>query len=190
MEYEETIDQLKNVIKNLSVEKFRTAKRSDELEKAYGELTVQHDEIRELIEQLTATHKELIIKNDDLKRCSEELVIANKDLTIKNEEKEKQAEALIITNKELVSLNEQREQRIAGLEEMLFMISHKVRQPVTQILGLAELIENVMDSPERLKVKIEYIQQSAQALDTFTKELSAHIQQLLPACVEEHEPTN
>jgi PAS domain S-box-containing protein len=70
------------------------------------------------------------------------------------------------------------EEKIAhllSLEEMLFMTSHKVRQPIANILGLAnQLEENTNSADDTLKI-INYIKESAVALDAFTKELTTFI---------------
>jgi len=58
------------------------------------------------------------------------------------------------------------------LEEMLFMISHKVRQPVANIVGLAEQLNNHSNSLEELEELIGYVKTSAFSLDIFTRELS------------------
>jgi nitrogen-specific signal transduction histidine kinase len=68
---------------------------------------------------------------------------------------------------------------IKSLEEMLFMISHKVRQPITQIAGLAALIEDENNSVDDLKQMTIYISQSIRMLDTFSKDLSTFIYSVL-----------
>jgi signal transduction histidine kinase len=69
----------------------------------------------------------------------------------------------------------QKELRIKALEEMLFMTSHKVRQPVANILGIAGLLDDPIKSQEELKTVVSYIKQSTQLLDNFTKELNEFI---------------
>ncbi|MDI1306304.1 MAG: diguanylate cyclase, partial [bacterium] len=92
-----------------------------------------------------------------------------------NEEKEERAAELIIANAELKKAEEYQKEYINGLEKMMFMTSHKVRQPVANILGLSILLEQEINSPEELKVSINYIRQSALILDTFTEELTLFI---------------
>ncbi|NNU33196.1 hypothetical protein HK413_01595 [Mucilaginibacter sp. S1162] len=61
--------------------------------------------------------------------------------------------------------NEKREQflkeYVHGLEAMMFMTHHKVRQPVANILGMANLIEKHANSPDELKKIADYMKQSA-----------------------------
>ena len=57
---------------------------------------------------------------------------------------------------------------------MIFMISHKVRQPIAQILGIANLLEESIDySDDELKKIVGYLKPSAVNLDDFTKEFTA-----------------
>jgi signal transduction histidine kinase len=59
---------------------------------------------------------------------------------------------------------------------MMFMTSHKVRQPIANILGLSYLLDNQsINSPDELKESLDYIKESALSLDTFTKELTQFI---------------
>ena len=67
---------------------------------------------------------------------------------------------------------------LKGLEKMLFMTSHKVRQPVANILGVSNLLDNNLTSPDELGKIVGYMKQSAMSLDTFTKELTTFIQDL------------
>nr|WP_121272429.1 PAS domain-containing protein [Pedobacter schmidteae] len=76
--------------------------------------------------------------------------------------------------------NEEKErlQNVKHMEEMLFKISHQMRQPVVQILGLSELIDQNKDASDDLKQAIAYLKNSAQALDQYTRELSGFISQI------------
>lgn len=62
-----------------------------------------------------------------------------------------------------------------GLEEMIFMTSHKVRQPVTHILGVANLLETTEHTQQELRKIAGYMKNSAKLLDDFTKELTTFI---------------
>jgi signal transduction histidine kinase len=78
--------------------------------------------------------------------------------------------------------NEKREQflkeYVHGLEAMMFMTHHKVRQPVANILGMANLIEKHANSPDELKKIADYMKQSALDLDMFTRELTKFVSDL------------
>jgi PAS domain S-box-containing protein len=70
---------------------------------------------------------------------------------------------------------EEKKEHIQSLEEMLFMTSHKVRQPIANILGLANQMEDCIDSKEELKEMIGYMKESVLSLDLFTRELTTLI---------------
>nr|WP_315155601.1 histidine kinase dimerization/phospho-acceptor domain-containing protein [uncultured Flavobacterium sp.] len=65
-----------------------------------------------------------------------------------------------------------------GLEEIMFTISHKVRLPLTNILGLANLLTILGNSNEENLEFIALIKDSAKDLDKITKELSTFIFEL------------
>lgn len=67
---------------------------------------------------------------------------------------------------------------IKGLEEMIFMTSHKVRQPVAHILGISILLNDSVNSQEDLNKMVGYMKESALSLDAFTKELTSFIKKL------------
>ncbi len=67
---------------------------------------------------------------------------------------------------------------VHGLEEMMFMTHHKVRQPVANIIGMAILMDEYANSPEELKKIAGYMKQSALHLDAFTRELTAFVSSL------------
>jgi len=78
----------------------------------------------------------------------------------------------------LINEKKQKEEEIdmhlKVLHEILFMISHKVRQPIAHIIGLANLLENCADSM-KLNEMVSYIKESSLILDDFTKELTSYI---------------
>ncbi len=67
---------------------------------------------------------------------------------------------------------------VHGLEEMMFMTHHKVRQPVANILGMVTLIDEYANSPDELKKIVDYMKQSALDLDAFTRELTTFVSNL------------
>ena len=74
--------------------------------------------------------------------------------------------------KELEELNEK---RIKNIEKILFQISHQIRQPIVQILAVADLFEEVDLSELELKQCIQHMKEAAQHLDQCTKELTAFV---------------
>jgi PAS domain S-box-containing protein len=72
---------------------------------------------------------------------------------------------------------EEIKQQAKLMEEMLFMISHKVRQPIANILGIASLLDSQVNSPEEILKMVDYINESTKSLDIFAKELTSFIEE-------------
>ncbi len=81
--------------------------------------------------------------------------------------------SMIITDK--VRLENERLMYTKNLEEMLFITSHKIRQPVTNILGLTELLEYDSNLSKDASKALYFIKNSAVKLDSFTHELNNFI---------------
>jgi hypothetical protein len=73
--------------------------------------------------------------------------------------------------KKLVKSEEFLKEYSSGLEKMLFMTSHKLRQPVAHILGISNLLDHSIKFSE-LKIMVNYLKHSALSLDGFTFELT------------------
>lgn len=115
-----------------------------------GELTfIRKDGIKILCEISTVIYK----NNDGLERTH--MVI--RDIT----EKKKTEEKL--------------KQNLQQLEEILFSISHKVRQPVANILGFSNLLDEELITEKDLNKIIGYMKVSALNLDKFVHELTVLI---------------
>ncbi|MDP2385751.1 MAG: PAS domain-containing protein [Bacteroidota bacterium] len=69
---------------------------------------------------------------------------------------------------------EEIERNLKILQEILFMLSHKIRQPIATIIGLSNLLRNCTDSEKASKI-VSYIKDSSVVLDDFTRELTLYI---------------
>ncbi len=193
--------------KKLAFECREKEKRAAELLIANKELVFQNEEKEKRAAELVLANEELIFQNEEKEKRAAELVIANHELAFQNEEKEKRAAEFVIANQELAFQNEEKEKRAAeqlvmynnlkkaeefqeqyihGLEEMMFMISHKIRQPVAHILGLSNMIGESINSEEVMTQLIGYIKKSALSLDAFTKQMTAIVNKL----VKKKQPAN
>ena len=85
---------------------------------------------------------------------------------------------LIAVSEELRIATEHQQEYIKGLEEMIEMTSHQVRQPISQILGISALLDQYISSPFKLLKSIGYIKESALSLESYTTELTLFIQNL------------
>ena len=126
-------------------------------------------------EALLIANNELVFQNQEKEKRAAELLIANRELSFQNQEKEKRTAQLIKANLELKRAKEYQNEYTNGLEEIMFITSHKVRQPISNILGISYLLNQPSNSPEELKESLFYMKQSALALDTYTKELTVFI---------------
>ena len=107
---------------------------------------------------------------------SAKLITANKRLAFQKKKNEKQATALLHANEELRHADEEHQKEyIRWLEEMMFMTSHRVRQPIARIIGVSTLLDSFVNSPDELKKMTGFMKQSAETLDTLTRELGAFI---------------
>jgi PAS domain S-box-containing protein len=83
----------------------------------------------------------------------------------------------ILTGYDITDLKvaEQKNQEYTtSLEEMMFITSHKMRHPVTQIMGIETLLDYAM-SQEELEKVIGYIKDAINSLDTYTHQLTMFI---------------
>ena len=64
---------------------------------------------------------------------------------------------------------------VKDIEEMLFMISHKIRQPVTNLIGINGMLKSSKLSQEELIKIIDFVKESVNSLDAFTKELTEFV---------------
>ncbi|MCB0280677.1 MAG: PAS domain-containing protein [Calditrichaeota bacterium] len=68
-----------------------------------------------------------------------------------------------------------KESHIESLEEMMFITSHKLRLPISQIIGAANVLDSTKLSQDDLKKITGYMKKSVQLLDAFTQELTTFI---------------
>ena len=135
-------------------------KRAAELVIANKELIFQNAEKEKRASELIIANKELVFQNAEREKRDEELVVANKELVFQNQEKEKRAAELIIANEELLFQNEQKEkmtadliQRNKDLEQFAYIISHNLRAPVANIIGLSYRLQQT-GLPDELRSQI------------------------------------
>jgi len=164
--------------KKVAFEKAEKAKRAAELLIANAELIFQNSEKEKRAKELLIANRELVYQNEEKEKRAAELIIANQELAFQNLEKEKRAEELIKACDELKRAESHLKEYIYGMEEMMFITSHKLRQPVANILGLSSMLEEFLDSPENLKKMVSYLKESAVSLDVYTRELTAFITDL------------
>jgi K+-sensing histidine kinase KdpD len=68
--------------------------------------------------------------------------------------------------------------QIESLEQMSFMISHKLRSPVCSMMGIMPILNDAAASISEKHSYINLICQSATKIDLFTKELSKFVESI------------
>jgi PAS domain S-box-containing protein len=81
-----------------------------------------------------------------------------------------------ITDRKVIEENGMK--RIEALEKMMFMISHKLRHPVTSIQGLTPILASEAATYEEKLKCIDYIHHSIVEIEEFTLELSEFVNDL------------
>ena len=69
-------------------------------------------------------------------------------------------------------------QRIDELQSLLFEVSHGLRQPVTQLMGMTELLSQTSESLNSIAQIVEYMKKSTAMLDNYTRELTQHLEHI------------
>ncbi|HEX8517720.1 MAG TPA: histidine kinase dimerization/phospho-acceptor domain-containing protein [Bacteroidia bacterium] len=166
--------QLGKTHENLVLRQEADKARAAELLIANKELAYQNKEKENRAAELLIANIELAYQNEEKEKRAAELIIANKELIYQNQEKENRAMELALVNQDLVREKNYHFRHIGDLENMMFFISHKIRQPVAGILGLTHIIEAEGNLTDLRKI-VGYIKESAQSLDKFTREMSDFI---------------
>ncbi|RZT00252.1 HAMP domain-containing protein [Aquimarina brevivitae] len=126
---------------------------------------------------LAHSFNEMVVK---LKKGREEIIAKNELLSEQRDELQKQSEALKKMNEEILSFNEKLEdlvrQRTAKLKsknkillDYAFFNSHKLRAPISNILGLIHLLSVNHSEHDRAQT-LSYLQKSAKDLDDMVRE--------------------
>lgn len=69
----------------------------------------------------------------------------------------------------------ERDLHIQEMEKVLFKISHEMRHPIVQILGLTEVMGYTGISKEEMETFLGFVKESAATLDTYTRDLSGFV---------------
>jgi signal transduction histidine kinase len=125
-----------------------------------------YSDISEKEYEVLAMYSKILNSLEIRKRYEKELIETNNALETKV--KLTTEDLLLKEKKHSLAL----QQHIVDLEEILFALSHKFRQPVTNILGLSNLLDFPLDSDDKVKEINGYLKKSAKLLDSYTHELT------------------
>lgn len=124
--------------------------------------------VKERTEEIETQNEEIIAQNEELSEAN--LIIEEQNSIIKDQNKylqeeiDKQTQNLLKANAELI-------QRIAKMEQFAFIVSHNLRAPVAQILGLSSILKHSKD-PQEAEEMMSYVARSSKRLDTVLKDLN------------------
>ena len=119
-------------------------------------------EIGELQTEIAEIRAELLEKDEELKQQKEEFDTLRNDLDSKIKER----------TMELQSAAENLLQRNKDLEEFSYIVSHNLRAPVANMLGLASLFKRTELSEEQHRELVPHLEDSAKRLDTTIRDLN------------------
>jgi len=77
-------------------------------------------------------------------------------------------------------IEEEQKEYVKNLEKMLFMVSHEVRHPVSQILGIVNILQEHGNLDSESSELISNLKISASDLDVFIKKLSSFMHDMRP----------
>lgn len=148
---------------------------AENLIKVNDERALEAKDNEKRVTELLMANKEVELLSQEKNRCEIELAVVGKKLKVEKKKKNKQALELISTTEDLKKAKASEKEHIEGLREMMFMTSHHLRQPVVQILGLADILNTSTNSPEELNEIVDRMKESAESLNDMTKELTTFI---------------
>lgn len=124
--------------------------------------------VKERTEEIETQNEEIIAQNEELSEANLIIEQQNKTITDHNkhlqEEVDRQTQSLLKANAELV-------QRVEKMEQYSFIVSHNLRSPVAQILGLTTIIKHAKDKQEAEEV-FTFLAKASERLDGVLKDLN------------------
>lgn len=154
----------------------RTYRVSEQLRKSEQEkneiLSTQNFKLEMLVkertEEIEAQNEEIIAQNEELYEANHTIEKQNRIIRDQNTELKQEVEKQTIS---LVKANNELLERVKKMEQYAFIVSHNLRSPVAQILGLSSLYKYT-DDPQQIKEILSYISQSTEKLDIILKDLN------------------
>jgi signal transduction histidine kinase len=75
-------------------------------------------------------------------------------------------------------MEKERSAYLKSVEDMLFMVSHEIRRPITSCQGILNLLteDNISLSKEEYDDAISYMMHSAKELDGYSRKLNDYLQ--------------
>jgi len=122
-------------------------------------------------QRVQALAAELQDKNELLEAQNEELQAQNEEIQAQNEELQRQGEQLAMQNEKLSAANQALQEAERRREEYIHIISHDLRNPLTAILGSAQLIQRAPNPSPHVTRGVETIIHSARRMNAMLADL-------------------
>ena len=182
---EDHSNQLLILNKKLSMRNEERKQHAEKLKLYNSELVNQNIEKEQRADELVIANKELAYQNSEKEDRAKELVIANRELAYQNSEKEERAKELVIANSKLELQNREKEkltadvmQRGKNLEQFSHIVSHNLRGPVANILGIANLLKGPIADIDRDKIQ-QFLFIAVEQLDEVVTDLGRILQMMV-----------
>jgi signal transduction histidine kinase len=122
------------------------------------------------------TNEKLHKKEQGYQKLNTRLQDANNILVNENKKKDKSSIQLELDNTTLKKAAQIHQENKDDLENIMYLLSHKIRKEVANILGISNLlIEHADLTPTEISEMMNIIIYSAQSLNLFTEDISLTI---------------
>lgn len=146
---------------------YRTNQR---LRKVNQSLRLHQDEIRQQNEQLVQKQEQILAINQRLTDKQQVVLAQKNEIEILNHALEAKVEE---RTRELQAALDSLSQQHQDLEQFSYILSHNIRSPVANIMGLLQLFEHEKENiPAHTLELLHHLRQSGQHLDTVIQDLN------------------
>ena len=128
-------------------------------------------ELQDKNELLEAQNEELQAQAEEIQAQNEELRAQNEEIQAQNDELQRQGEQLAMQNEKLSAANQALQEAERRREEYIHIISHDLRNPLTAILGSAQLIQRAPNPSPHVTRGVETIIHSARRMNAMLADL-------------------
>lgn len=103
---------------------------------------------------------------------------ANKSIAIQGERVKKSNEKIVVLKTNMKKLEFFKKQYIIDLDKINHFVSHLVRNPISQLVGISKLLRVQKNSVGEVKQMVVLIGTSASKLDSFTRKLTVLLKRI------------
>ena len=128
--------------------------------------------VNQMIETLLIKHKSTILEYRINSKGKEIWVISKTEVKLNENGEVTRVYGTIQDISERKKAEKDQEHYVKTLEGMLFDVSHKIRRPLTTLLGLMPVLNDEETSKEDMKLAYEYFYLSLKELEGYTRELN------------------